>query len=89
MVDGVRVKAYRGMGSPEAMIKGSEVPFHSNTCNSSIMQTLGTFTLISDMVLWQANKLRWTAYGWRHTGMSLEAMIKGENCMLPFSVPSV
>ncbi len=38
MVDGVRVKAYSGMGSPGAIVKGSEVLYYSNTCNFSILQ---------------------------------------------------
>jgi IMP dehydrogenase/GMP reductase len=38
MVDGVRVKAYRGMGSLEAMAKGSEARYHSDTQNLKIAQ---------------------------------------------------
>lgn len=36
--DGVRVKAYRGMGSLEAMAKGSEVRYMSDTQNLKIAQ---------------------------------------------------
>ena len=38
MVDGARVKAYRGMGSLEAMAKGSEARYHSDTQNLKIAQ---------------------------------------------------
>jgi hypothetical protein len=37
-VDGVRVKAYRGMGSLEAMAKGSEARYHSDTQSLKIAQ---------------------------------------------------
>lgn len=37
-VDGVRVKAYRGMGSLEAMAKGSESRYHSDTQTLKIAQ---------------------------------------------------
>ena len=37
-VDGVRVKAYRGMGSLEAMAKGSESRYHSDTQALKIAQ---------------------------------------------------
>lgn len=38
VVEGVRVKAYRGMGSLEAMAKGSEARYHSDTQNLKIAQ---------------------------------------------------
>ncbi|KAK9916018.1 hypothetical protein WJX75_007361 [Coccomyxa subellipsoidea] len=38
VVDGVRVKQYRGMGSLEAMAKGSEARYHSDTQNLKIAQ---------------------------------------------------
>lgn len=38
VVDGVRVKAYRGMGSLEAMAMGSEARYHSDTQNLKIAQ---------------------------------------------------
>ena len=38
MVEGVRVKAYRGMGSLEAMAKGSEARYHSDTQNLKVAQ---------------------------------------------------
>lgn len=37
-VGGVRVKAYRGMGSLEAMAKGSESRYHSDTQTLKIAQ---------------------------------------------------
>ncbi len=37
-VEGVRVKAYRGMGSLEAMAKGSEARYHSDTQTLKIAQ---------------------------------------------------
>jgi len=37
-VSGVRVKKYRGMGSLEAMTKGSEARYHSDTQNLKIAQ---------------------------------------------------
>ncbi len=38
LFDGVRVKQYRGMGSLEAMAKGSEARYHSDTQNLKIAQ---------------------------------------------------